>query len=1098
MTSEPISTPTPSQTHVLPLGPDIEELGLDLTDMRLEVSEATPSDASSNDVIALQLTEELEVSNIFSSYPSKSLIVISKNKNKPINLPILLDDWDSTHKGFYNILVKNGITEEHSRKIQTFCSSQHQVIVDHFAQQTLANMNAGQRKKKERIEKLKHSPPIELSIKDALRMHEGNIRVRGMINGLGTVEKMYKAAGFTCGECDEINPKWNYTNSRPRFADEIPRIRLDEVKCVQGCESFRHELWSDPINALKIVLSDTEVYSELESLSVILLDNYTRNVQTGEQVIIAGSLQMITLKGKTLPYLFVGLNPIDGVNPFEYVNKKESIELSETDEKEVQDFLKKHKGKELDELAKLVAPSIIGYEHVKKGFLMSLVNSGKDPVWKKRRLHSLLIGDPGLAKSYLIYYMVRLAGGNSTFTSAADASTKSLIGVVDNDEKILRIGPIPRAHGRICSIDEIGRMSPQDQGYILSAMQQGVIYFARYGFNTPLPASTTFILSCNPAGNSGKLKERQEKIKIYGYEYPIIGPLRDRIDFFFIFQTKRNIPDAMNYAFEKIRIDDNYDEVLKKEEENIRFLQKLDVLSHKLDPTFSVEARHVIMQFYVKAFSSADSKHSPRLLDTLNNACYAVARLKLKDVVEVDDAKEVIKFFKEQIEQHQSQIDIIPYDPRDLAVEEIIKQLTDSKFKHQWTELLDAVCKKDDDNGKWVSGYVKDDGPIRNKKKSRNIRTRLKEYASAHKDKILILLMSPLTLAWRETYTGGDKDAAIDIDRVVDPEDMEEEERPSTPTLTLTPTPLTTPGSGATNSNSPDNRQDENEGTLGTQGTLPSASAALTSDMTLEQRRVRVKELIGEGHSRRKVAQILDIDERTVRRDLEGAALTSDMSDQSAQSAIDGEPLQNGDETKQGPELVSTAVYTAVHNNIMSSYGHLGHLGHLGVTPTSDVTADAVPARPTPVEIKRPENMPPSPPLEHPTAIATNIVAIEKHGEQGLTNEQHKIDNNNGSEDYVARQKKVFDAIVIDQNLSSEQKARRIFDELENAVRKSDPISDGAVLESRFKDALMSSGLCETSDDASITIANMNTKLEQVFIEVEGGEIISAYRRSGP
>jgi len=108
---------------------------------------------------------------------------------------------------------------------------------------------------------------------------------------------------------------------------------------------------------------------------------------------------------------------------------------------------------------------------------MCLVNSGKDPIWKKRRLHAISIGNPGLAKSYLAYYMIRLAGGNSIFVSAADASPKSLVGVVDNDEKILRIRPIPRAHGRILSLDEIGRMSPQDQCLILTTMQQGMIYF---------------------------------------------------------------------------------------------------------------------------------------------------------------------------------------------------------------------------------------------------------------------------------------------------------------------------------------------------------------------------------------------------------------------------------------------------------------------------------------------------------------------------------------------------------------------------------------------------------------------------------------------
>jgi hypothetical protein len=53
---------------------------------------------------------------------------------------------------------------------------------------------------------------------------------------------------------------------------------------------------------------------------------------------------------------------------------------------------------------------------------------------------------------------------------------------------------------------------------------------------------------------------------------------------------------------------------------------------------------------------------------------------------------------------------------------------------------------------------------------------------------------------------------------------------------------------------------------------MPHPHCGIASDMSPEQRQVRVKELIGKGYSRRKVAKMLDIDERTVRRDLEGAA----------------------------------------------------------------------------------------------------------------------------------------------------------------------------------------------------------------------------------
>ena len=101
--------------------------------------------------------------------------------------------------------------------------------------------------------------------------------------------------------------------------------------------------------------------------------------------------------------------------------------------------------------------------------------------------------------------MVKLGGGNSQYASAADASTKSLIAVFDNDEKTLYIGAVPKSHGGICAIDEVGRMSPEDQGYLLSAMEDGEIPYARFARDTKLAASDTFILAANPVGNYGSV-----------------------------------------------------------------------------------------------------------------------------------------------------------------------------------------------------------------------------------------------------------------------------------------------------------------------------------------------------------------------------------------------------------------------------------------------------------------------------------------------------------------------------------------------------------------------------------------------------------------
>jgi predicted transcriptional regulator len=424
-----------------------------------------------------------------------------------------------------------------------------------------------------------------------------------------------------------------------------------------------------------------------------------------------------------------------------------------------------------------MAPTILGYEDVKKGMMLAFVNTGKDSVRMKYRLHTLYIGEPGTGKSALQEYVVRLEGGNSTFTSAADATTKGIIAVLDIEERILRMGPAPRAHSSICAIDEIGHMPLGEQGYLYSSMQQGVIRFIRHGYDAPLKASTTYFLSTNPSNTSGKMKH---SIKVDDNEYPLTGAIKDRIDLFYVFRANRDRNHLMNYARDKIGIRNNYAKVLEEEETNNKFLRKFKISAQRFDPQFSIEATHMIMSCYTEAM--IEDRYSPRLLDTLSNMCYAVSRINHRNIIDSDDVKTVAELFKEQAKEHLSKIIIVPDNPKVLAVEEMVKVLVGSNFKHEWTELLDKVCKKDTENSKYVLEYIGKIDVLKNSWKLRGIREELARYVYSNRDKILVLSLHPLTLAWRATYTGGDK--PINVDNIADLENPEESSTSYTDSLT--------------------------------------------------------------------------------------------------------------------------------------------------------------------------------------------------------------------------------------------------------------------------------------------------------------------------
>jgi len=158
------------------------------------------------------------------SYGSHSITfgLNHKYENKTIECyNIECGKWTDTLDRVGSVLETNGIDDNDRTTFRRFLNQHSKKIANHFQEQRRIRLTAAQKAREQRIDLLKHSPPIELSIKDVLRMHEGNFRVRGMINGLGDVEKVCIALGFRCEFCGEINTRVDY-RERPRFAYETP------------------------------------------------------------------------------------------------------------------------------------------------------------------------------------------------------------------------------------------------------------------------------------------------------------------------------------------------------------------------------------------------------------------------------------------------------------------------------------------------------------------------------------------------------------------------------------------------------------------------------------------------------------------------------------------------------------------------------------------------------------------------------------------------------------------------------------------------------------------------------------------------------------
>ena len=146
-----------------------------------------------------------------------------------------------------------------------------------------------------------------------------------------------------------------------------PEFAFDEKKGVKeclNCENTILVLEFDYVNAVVIELMDSDTFSDIERLSTIVFDDDTKNILVGEKVIITGSIFILKSGSRN----HIKLYPCLYSKSIEYESKQDLV-LTEKDKEAIRRFTVQKGDKIIDELVKMVAPSVIGYNHAKEGLL---------------------------------------------------------------------------------------------------------------------------------------------------------------------------------------------------------------------------------------------------------------------------------------------------------------------------------------------------------------------------------------------------------------------------------------------------------------------------------------------------------------------------------------------------------------------------------------------------------------------------------------------------------------------------------------------------------------------------------------------------------
>lgn len=596
-----------------------------------------------------------------------------------------------------------------------------------------------------------------LTVSDTIREKPGNIIVRGSIVSVTSPFKVAYSAKWRCLECNTLTG-FSVTDSNNNSGIR-PIVYLNDLKpskCANcGEKYFEFDYDNSVFDDAKIIClqnsGDTATQDLDEQLEVMVCGDYTRDIRAGEALTIHGRTYISTSNNsssggsgrKTNRKLITIM-----VAKFVVYEDRRTFDITDRDIEAFHRFAnyKDDDGKNgvIERLVSMFAPNVIGENDKKLGCLRSAVGGVEEH--RRGRIHTLFVGDKGLAKSLLMKESTK-AVPNSRYITAQSASSKSALGIVDasNDTKTLVYGPIPLSSGSLVGIDELQTWALFEQGSLLSVMEEGEFFLLKYGKNMPIQAHTTIMATMNQqdivyTNRSSIAKE----------EITILQPLLDRFDQVYVSLDNRTEEEDRAYA--DIRIES----ITKRRPHNYNYLTKYLLYATGIQSLFTAEAKSMLKEFWISL--RRERLAGNRTLEGIFRTAEATAKLHLKTLVDADIATEVMESKRLEQLQHSKFINTIE-DPRVVAVEAMVEVVRKTSGPIAFDEIVRQVCALFRQVNDWLLGGGTSILMSAHNRRYRELYDRFFQRIKQPGSTIIVTSIKPLVVVWQTS-----KVVSVDMD----------------------------------------------------------------------------------------------------------------------------------------------------------------------------------------------------------------------------------------------------------------------------------------------------------------------------------------------